>query len=130
MGCCNEGVLRPLLSGSAASNSTRRSGYNRNRRKTVSNTNTSKLGISHQRNGYDGMTSDNYEDDDYDEFGYDDELSGGSLGDKIVRMFRKVGLLVWKNLLLRRRHYVVTTLEIILPTLCAMLMVIIFNSVT
>ena len=40
---------------------------------------------------------------------------------KSGRFFPSIGLLLWKNTLLRRRHFVVTTLEIILPTLFACL---------
>jgi hypothetical protein len=36
--------------------------------------------------------------------------------------FRRIYLLLWKNFLFRRRHYVVTAFEIILPTLFAILM--------
>ncbi|OXA45953.1 ATP-binding cassette sub-family A member 3 [Folsomia candida] len=37
-------------------------------------------------------------------------------------VFRRLWLLVWKNLILRKRQYIVTALEIILPTLFAILM--------
>lgn len=142
MGCCNErGVLRPLLSGSAASrgrngdssdrskNSPR---YNRNRvnrkrgARNTGNNNKNNISLSNRNgNGYDGMTNDQYDDDDdYDEFYEDgDVISCSCLCKNLVIMLRKIGLLVWKNLLLRRRHYIVTALEIILPTLCAMIMV-------
>lgn len=33
---------------------------------------------------------------------------------------RRLGLLLWKNVLLRRRHFIVTILEILLPTLIAL----------
>jgi hypothetical protein len=37
-------------------------------------------------------------------------------------ILRRIYLLLWKNLLFRRRHYVVTAFEVILPTILAMLM--------
>lgn len=43
--------------------------------------------------------------------------------DSIMGTGRKLGLLVWKNLLLRRRHYIVTALEILLPTLFSLVLV-------
>ena len=39
-----------------------------------------------------------------------------------MRTIHRIGLLFWKNLTLRKRHYVVTTLEILLPTIFAILM--------
>lgn len=138
MDCCNErGLLRPLLSGSAASRNGNTSvrgintGYRRNKRlrkSGASNSGSGVKGISHhQNNGYDGMTNEHNGEDDYDdEFGEEYEDRSCAYWWKVtVTMLRKIGLLVWKNLLLRRRHYVVTALEIILPTICAMLMVII-----
>ena len=38
-------------------------------------------------------------------------------------MFRKIFIMIWKNLLLRKRHYIQTALEIILPTLLFIILV-------
>ena len=43
--------------------------------------------------------------------------------------FRRIRLLLWKNLLMRRRHWIITSLEIILPTLLSILLVYIRTSV-
>ena len=38
-------------------------------------------------------------------------------------MFRKIFIMIWKNFLLRKRHYIQTALEIILPTLLFIILV-------
>ncbi|CAL8083288.1 unnamed protein product [Orchesella dallaii] len=135
MGCCNErGVLRPLLSGSAASrtgNSTSRyqnngdnsARYSRNHKRRGRKTGTKSANDISQQH----ITNSDH--NDYDEFDDDDEdvilgYSGAASSWCYIfsEMLRKIGLLVWKNLLFRKRHYIVTALEIILPTLCAMIL--------
>lgn len=63
------------------------------------------------------------EHDDEDQYSVNFKRRGFVNCQAIMSAVRKVGLLVWKNLLLRKRHYVVTTLEILLPTLFALLLV-------
>ena len=43
-------------------------------------------------------------------------------------MFRKIFIMMWKNFLLRKRHYIQTALEIILPTLLFLILVTIHNT--
>ena len=43
-------------------------------------------------------------------------------------MFRKIFIMIWKNFLLRKRHYIQTALEIILPTLLFVILVAIHTS--
>jgi hypothetical protein len=43
---------------------------------------------------------------------------------------RKIGLVVWKNLLLRKRHWLILLLEIVLPTLFIFAICSISNAVT
>lgn len=43
---------------------------------------------------------------------------------------RRLGLLLWKNLLLRRRHWIVTLLEILLPTLAAIALAFLRTQIT
>ena len=38
-------------------------------------------------------------------------------------MFRKIFIMIWKNFLLRKRHYIQTAIEIILPTLLFIILV-------
>lgn len=45
--------------------------------------------------------------------------SRSSSNTKPPSLIRHLLLLLWKNLLFRRRHYLVTAFEIFLPTLCA-----------
>jgi len=40
-----------------------------------------------------------------------------------MKTVHRIGLLLWKNLTLRKRHYVITTFEILLPTVFAILVV-------
>ena len=89
---------------------------------------TSGSGSSADNNDYDHDSYEEFTDDDEDVIlGYNSSQSYyccvGNLCPIMLEMGRKIGLLIWKNLLLRRRHYVVTALEIILPTLCAMILV-------
>ena len=42
--------------------------------------------------------------------------------------FRKIFIMMWKNLLLRKRHYIQTALEIILPTLLFVILVAIHST--
>ncbi|ODM97301.1 ATP-binding cassette sub-family A member 3 [Orchesella cincta] len=136
MGCCNErGVLRPLLSGSSAASRNGNSAsryqnngdssarYNRNKKRSGRKTGNKSANDISQRH----IT--NSEQDDYDDFDDDDDdinvgySTAASYWCCIFsEMLRKIGLLVWKNLLFRKRHWVVTALEIILPTLCAMIL--------
>jgi len=54
---------------------------------------------------------------------YDDDggaYAAKSIGLNTKMVLERISLLLWKNLLFRRRHYIVTTLEVILPTLLAM----------
>ena len=37
---------------------------------------------------------------------------------------RKIFIMMWKNLLLRKRHYIQTTMEIILPTMMFVVMIV------
>jgi hypothetical protein len=39
-----------------------------------------------------------------------------------MRTLHRIGLLFWKNLTLRKRHWIVTGCEILLPTIFAILM--------
>ena len=34
-----------------------------------------------------------------------------------MTLTRKFGIILWKNLLLKRRHWIFTTLEVVIPTL-------------
>ena len=43
-------------------------------------------------------------------------------------MFRKTFIMMWKNFLLRKRHYIQTLIEIILPTLLFLMLVAIHNT--
>ena len=43
-------------------------------------------------------------------------------------VLRKIFIMMWKNLLLRKRHYIQTTMEIILPTMMFVVMIVINNS--
>ena len=43
-------------------------------------------------------------------------------------VFRKIFIMMWKNFLMRKRHYIQTALEIILPTLLFVILVAIHNT--
>ena len=43
-------------------------------------------------------------------------------------IFRKIFIMMWKNLLLRKRHYIQTALEIILPTILFVILVAIHST--
>lgn len=43
-------------------------------------------------------------------------------------IFRKIFIMIWKNVLLRKRHYIQTALEIILPTLLFVILVAIHST--
>ena len=43
-------------------------------------------------------------------------------------VLRKIFIMMWKNLLLRKRHYIQTTMEIILPTTMFVVIVVVNNS--
>lgn len=149
MGCCNErGVLRPLLSATSRNNSHNRAengngnnaaGNNNNNSlfgrftKFIRGSNKTKKDISHRLKNRRVLNNGGsvYNDEgDYEEFTDDEDVILGYSRSKSGRrcqhflaMLRKVGLLVWKNLLLRRRHYIVTAFEIILPTFFAIILV-------
>ena len=40
-------------------------------------------------------------------------------------LLRKLGIVLWKNLLLKRRHWIFTSLEIVVPTLLFMVLALI-----
>jgi len=126
MGCYDSAILRPLLGSSQTDSSS-----NNNGGESVSNNNN---GGGHNRGGFSFRRRPGYEGMVDEEDGGGDESYGVKYGRKnctkssfsvssIMLVARKVGLLVWKNLLLRKRHYVVTSLEIVLPTLFALILV-------
>lgn len=124
MGCYDSSIsiLRPLL-GSSSNN-----GSNNNNNNSSARINKKKangwFSFRRRKAGYNGMEEDIDVDDLKVEF-----TGNNSKGrcfpdcDTIMGVVRKVGLLVWKNLLLRKRHYIVTTLEILLPTLFSLVLV-------
>ena len=42
-------------------------------------------------------------------------------------ILRKIFIMMWKNLLLRKRHYIQTTMEIVLPTMMFVAIIVINN---
>lgn len=113
MGCYDSSILRPLLGNNG-------SGYNNN--EADNRRSRPWFAFWKHKQGYNGMDEDSY---DLDRI-KNRTISGNSQFincDKIMSAIRKIGLLVWKNLLLRRRHYIVTLLEILLPTLFALVLV-------
>ena len=98
MGCGDRSVLKPLLPAS----------YRNKGRKR------------HNNNGGNNNDSDDetYSKDQYELSEINDKSSGkGPLKLVTMAFLRKLLLLVWKNLLFRKRHYILTALEIILPTI-------------
>lgn len=109
MHCCDKSVRKPLLSehrekglGKQLTRSRRKS---RNNNFTTADTSSVELGTFD--NG--GLEEE------------DDVEGGDDVRSNVKMVFGQILLLVWKNLLFRRRHYLVTALEIVLPTLLAML---------
>jgi hypothetical protein len=145
MGCYDSALLRPLLSRSSSqsnqnnavdsNNTTNNNNKTRNKRNSNDNGAASSFSFRRRRPGYEGMENEFDDNDESDcSVDYSDKSGGGrGRGRKTRESFfnlksimdsaRKVGLLLWKNLLLRRRHYIVTALEIILPTLFALILV-------
>jgi len=101
MHCCDKSIRKPLLSES-------REKGNRNR---------------FPKNNNKKYTADGVELDTFDGGGEsdDNEVEVTCKFYSFQMVLQRILLLLWKNLLFRRRHYVVTALEVILPTLLAML---------
>jgi hypothetical protein len=118
MYCCDKSLTKPLLNNNETSVNSSSSGKSNRRRGSPGGTRSEfRLKRSKNKNNYEEFEEEEEEDV---EFSSDSDLEG--LRKSFGMAFRQVGLLVWKNFLFRRRHWLVTSLEIILPTLLAILM--------
>lgn len=114
MGCYDSSLLRPLLSRSAQEHNATHQNQN--------NTNQSSCWNRRGKRHYDDL------DLDLSDLGEGQEVRrkgrrGQSPLEEGMAAVRKISLLIWKNLLLRKRHWLVTLFEILLPTLFALILV-------
>ena len=128
MYCCDKSLTKPLLSSNSNNNSLnnnsnrdnpRKNNKKYRRRKNIITTNQFQLKRSNVR---ESSKYEEFDEDEEDDVEFSDSSSCAYYCFRLVMAVRQLALLLWKNLLFRRRHYIVTSLEIILPTLLAMLM--------